>query len=150
MRDCTTQLTRRPATNADLELIYSILRASLGPYVEQTWGKWDDETQRKRFDEVTRAADHSIVELDSEPIGCLCVKQSETEVRLIRLFILPEFQRRGLGTRILEEVLASADKSGLPVSLRVLRVNPARRLYERHGFVVAEQNETHYMMIRSA
>jgi GNAT superfamily N-acetyltransferase len=150
MRDCTTQLTRRPATDADLELIYSMLRASLGPYVEQTWGKWEDEAQRKRFDEVTRAADHSILELDGEPIGCLCVKQSDTEVRLIRLFILPEFQRRGLGTRILEEVLASANELGLPVSLRVLRVNPARRLYERHGFVVAAENETHYTMMRPA
>ncbi len=150
MRDSATQLIRRPATDADLELMYRILRASLGPYIEQTRGKWEDAAQRKRFNEVTRAADHSIVELAGEPIGCLCLKQSDAEIRLVRLFILPEFQRKGIGTGILEEILESADKLRLPVSLRVLRVNPARRLYERHGFVIAAENETHYTMIRPA
>src|SRR5208282_2514944 len=102
----------------DLELIYCILRAALGPYVEQTWGKWDDAAQRKRFDEVTRPEDHSIIELDGLPIGCLCLKKSDVELRLVRLFILPEFQNRGLGTRILQEVLGLADENHLPVRLR--------------------------------
>ena len=148
MRDyATAHLTRRPATDADLDLLYSILRAALGPYVEQTWGMWDDAAQRKRFDQVTRAADHDIIELDGLPIGCLCLK-TDTEVHLIRLFILPEFQNHGFGTRILREVTALADEQRLPIRLRVLRVNPARRLYERHGFAVVEENETHYTMVR--
>jgi len=142
------QITRRPASKQDLEMIYRILRASLGPYIEQTWGKLDDLAQRKRFDEVTRVEDHSIVELQRRPIGCLCFGQSDVEFRLIRLLIRPEFQRLGLGTQILKEVLALADDRRLPVRLRVLRVNPARRLYERHGFLVVSEDETHYTMIR--
>jgi GNAT superfamily N-acetyltransferase len=151
MRDYpSAQLTRRPAADADLPLIFSILRASLGPYVEQTWGVWDEAAQRKRFDEVTRAADHEILETDELPIGCLCLKTSDAEVQLVRLFILPEFQNHGFGTRILREVLALADGQSLPIRLRVLRVNPARRLYERHGFAVVEETETHYTMVRPA
>jgi len=133
-----------------LDLLYSILRAALAPYVEQTWGTWDDTTQRKRFDEVTRAADHVIIELDGLPVGCLCLKTSNAEVRLVRLFILPKFQNQGFGTRILREVLRLADEQRLPTRLRALRVNPARRLYERHGFRVTEENETHYTMVRPA
>jgi GNAT superfamily N-acetyltransferase len=131
-----------------MELIYSILRAALGPYVEQTWGKWDEAAQRQRFDGATRAEDHSIIELEGLPVGCLCLKKSDVELCLVRLFVLPEFQNRGLGTRILREVLEVADQHRLPVRLRVLRVNPARRLYERHGFAVVGESETHYSMTR--
>ena len=148
--DATAQLIRRPATDADLDLIYSIVRAGLRPYVEQTWGPWDEAVQRKRFDEVTRAADHAVIEMDGTPVGCLCLKTAPAEFRLNRLFILPEFQNRGFGTRVLREVLALADEQRLPVRLRVLRVNPARRLYERHGFAVVGENETHYTMVRPA
>ena len=146
--DATAQLTRRPATDADLDLIYSILRAGLRPYVEQTWGTWDEAAQRQRFNEVTRAADHAVIEMDGTPIGCLCLNTAPTEVRLLRLFILPEFQNRGFGTRVLQEVVALAEEQRLPIRLRVLRVNPARRLYERHGFAVVGENETHYTMVR--
>ncbi len=143
-------LIQRPAIDADRDLIYQILHASLGPYVVQTFGQWDDAGQRKRFDQVTRTEDHAILELNGQPVGCLCLRQSETEIRLIRLFILPDFQNRGLGTHALTGILATADERGLPVRLRVLRVNPARRLYERHGFVVTDESEAHYTMIRAA
>ena len=141
-------ITQRAASDADLDLIYQIVRDALGPYVVQTWGAWDDAAQRKRFDEVTRAQDHSILELDGQPIGCVCCREMDGELRLIRLMILPAYQNRGIGTQILREILAFADHRRLPVRLRVLRVNPARRLYERHGFVMGQASETHYTMFR--
>ncbi len=36
----------------------------------------------------------------------------------------------------------------LPVRLRVLRTSPARRLYERFGFVMDGETATHVLMIR--
>ena len=130
--------------------MYAIVRASIGPYVRETWGTWDEADQRRRFDAVTRPEEHDILEVDGVPIGCICVKWSDTEVDLVRLFILPQFQNRGHGTAILREILAAADARGLPVCLRVLRVNPARRLYERHGFAVCGESDTHYSMARPA
>jgi len=143
-----TELTRRQATAADFELIYQILRASLGPYVEQTFGSWDEEIQRKRFEQVTRVEDHQILGLQGKTAGCLCLKEAPDELRLARLFILPEFQRRGLGTAIMKGILELADQRKLPVRLRVMRVNPARRLYERLGFQVIGEDETHFTMLR--
>jgi ribosomal protein S18 acetylase RimI-like enzyme len=43
-------------------------------------------------------------------------------------------------------VLDEARRSGKPVALQVLKVNPARRLYERLGFSVTGENETLYFM----
>lgn len=144
------RVIRRLATAADLDLIYSIRRAALGAYVVKTWGAWDEAAERQRFDEITRVEDHSVLELDGVPIGCICLKKSAVELRLIRLFILPEFQNRGFGTQILKDVLQMAASDHLPIRLRVLRVNPARRFYERHGFSVVGENETHYTMAHPA
>jgi phosphoribosyl 1,2-cyclic phosphodiesterase len=44
------------------------------------------------------------------------------------------------------ELLAEARTAGLPVRLRVFRVNPAQRLYRRLGFVVTGETETHVQM----
>ena len=145
-----TGIERRQATDTDLDLLYEIFCISLRQYVEQTWGTWDERAQRQRFQEVTRPEDHKILQLDGYVIGCVSLKVFETELRLLRLFILPAYQNRGLGSEILEEILAFAHQCELPVRLRVLCVNPARRLYERHGFVVTEKSETHYTMVHAA
>ena len=138
--------TLRPARDYDLEFIYQVLRLALGPYIEQTWGEWDEPEQRRRFEQVTRVEDHQIIELAGEAIGCLCALNRPDELRLVRLFLLPGSQRRGIGTNIITTLLNSAKQRGVPVRLRVLKVNPARRLYERLGFVVSGESETHFMM----
>ncbi len=52
----------------------------------------------------------------------------------ISLALLPEYRNQGMGTHMLESVIALAkpDYSGL--SLSVVASSPARRLYERLGF----------------
>ena len=69
-------------------------------------------------------------------------------MRLARLFIRPQFQNRDFGTQIMQEILMRADQKRLPIRLRVLRVNPARRFYHRIGFRLAAEDATHYTMVR--
>ncbi|MCI0636496.1 MAG: GNAT family N-acetyltransferase [Actinobacteria bacterium] len=142
----TDQIALRVAANEDLEFLFALLRASLGPYVEQTFGPWDDEDQRARFFASTDPATHRVIELDGRPVGCLAVRWLADEVRLDRIFLLPAHQSRGIGTHLVREVVAQACAAGLPVRLRVFRVNPARRLYERLGFATTGETETHVLM----
>ena len=143
-----SSLTQRPATNADLDMMYSILRESLHAYVEQVYGPWDDIAQRARFDAVTQVEHHTMLELDGRPIGFTCITRPPGEIYLNRIMILPEFQNRGLGSQVLRKVIEQGDRDGLPIRLRVMKVNPARRLYERNGFVLTDESNTHYMMER--
>ena len=116
---------------------------ALGPYVEKTWG-WDDALQRRFVDEVLSAGAGQIVVIDGTDAGVWHVAEHDSYTFLISIRLLPEFQNRGIGTRLITDLLNNADK---PVHLQVLKVNPARVLYERLGFQVSGETETHYKMI---
>jgi GNAT superfamily N-acetyltransferase len=55
---------------------------------------------------------------------------------LTQMYLLPSHQNRGIGTSLIRKLALEAKESGRPLRLRVLSVNPARRLYEREGFRV--------------
>ena len=74
------------------------------------------------------------------------VLRSDGELNLANIRVAPEYQGQGIGTRLIGEMLREAHQQGLPVTLRVLKVNPARRLYERLGFVVVGETQTHHLM----
>lgn len=142
-------ITLRPATQDDAEFLFALLRAALGPYVEETYGPWDEDDQRARFFASDPTGTHEIVEADGRRIGCLDVRRLDDQVKLNRVFLLPEYQNRGIGSRLISDVLAEADTAGLPVRLRVFKVNPAQRLYRRLGFAVTDDTGTHLVMERT-
>jgi ribosomal protein S18 acetylase RimI-like enzyme len=61
----------------------------------------------------------------------------------------PDYQNQGIGSRVIKSLLVEAEQQGVPVSLKVLKVNEAaRRLYERFGFSIEEEAEDYYLMRR--
>jgi GNAT superfamily N-acetyltransferase len=90
------------------------------------------------------------VESAGQPIGCLNVEWLPGEVKLKRVFLLPVFQNRGIGSRLVRQVLSEAKSTGLPVRLRVFKVNPAQRLWQRLGFVVSGETDSHILMEHAA
>ena len=73
------------------------------------------------------------------------------EVYLAGIQILPQYQKQGIGTRVLGMVAAEAVGGQVPVTLHVGKRTPAaRRLYERLGFrVVAEEGTRERMAMNS-
>jgi ribosomal protein S18 acetylase RimI-like enzyme len=114
-------------------------------YVEAIWG-WDERFQREHFSNSFNSTTSQIIVVDGRDVGELAVEERSNELFLSGIYILPEYQNRGLGTTILRSLLARARTSGRSVTLQVLKVNPARRLYERLGFVVVGSTETHFLM----
>lgn len=116
------------------------------PHVERAFGVWDEAAQRTRFDETTDPAAHEIVALDGRPVGCQWVREHPDALELVRLYLLPEVQGKGIGTGLVRRLCERAARSGRVVRLRVFRVNPARDLYLRLGFGVVGETETHLLM----
>jgi len=79
-------------------------------------------------------------------IGVMSTEWKPNEFFLKLIEISPRFQRLGIGTAIIRDLLEEACRKQLPMSLCVLKTNPARRLYERLGFRVVGETETHFLM----
>lgn len=135
----------RAARPDDASFLYGLLKSTMRDYVAQIWG-WDERWQQKHFLERFEPSEERIIVCEGRDIGVLAVEQTESEYFLSKIYLLPEYQRQGIGTQLIRSVLDDASRSGLPVTLRVLKVNPARRLYERLGFVEVGETETHYRM----
>ena len=115
------------------------------PVVEQTWG-WDDVDQRARFDATFEPGRLQVVLRGGEDIGVLSVEDRADHVFLRSIEVLPGWQGRAIGTSIIWDVVADARARNLPVRLQVLKVNPARALYERLGFQHLASTPTHHVM----
>ena len=146
----TPEISLRPATSDDSEFAYRTTRDTMREYVLATWGEWNEEEARRRSSENIAAGCTRIIELESTAIGIHVVKREPDAIRLLQIFILPEYQRRGIGSQLIERLLAEARNARLPLRLRVLRVNPAFALYQRMGFKVVEATPERYFMEHSS
>jgi ribosomal protein S18 acetylase RimI-like enzyme len=144
MNDPAFQL--RPASVEDYDFLYALQRATYRDYVIQTWGRWDEAWQQDYFRSHFDPAQEQIIVVDGQDAGALSVDRRPDELFLANIQILPAYQNRGLGTALIRQLLTEAQARGVPLALHVLRVNPARWLYERLGFRVVEETPTHFVM----
>jgi ribosomal protein S18 acetylase RimI-like enzyme len=91
----------------------------------------------------------AIVTVDKQPAGRLLADYGQ-EVRIVDISLLPAFRGKGLGTALLETVIAEAGATKCAVSLHVEASNPARRLYERLGFLDTGERHGPYIGMRRA
>jgi GNAT superfamily N-acetyltransferase len=72
--------------------------------------------------------------MSGEDIGWLQTKTTDSTLFLGQLYLSGHMQRQGIGTRVLQMLIEEARRAGKPVTLGVVKINPARHLYERMGF----------------
>jgi ribosomal protein S18 acetylase RimI-like enzyme len=138
-------ITLRPAQEDDYAFLWELHRTVMRPYVEATWG-WDEAWQADHFRAHVALPRCQIIQSAGVDVGVLIVEAQSDRVFLDLIEILPAYQRAGIGTAVMRQVLSQTMDQGLPVALQVLKVNPARVLYERLGFVVTGETATHYLM----
>lgn len=106
--------------------------------------QWEAQTQshRLQFPDM----DHRIILADDRKAGRIIVDRTSSELRLVDISLLPEYHNQGIGTRILLELQREALQQKKTLSLSVLVSNPAKRLYDRLGFLVVSQGEVYVRM----
>ena len=138
--------TLRPAKGSDREWVWETKKRCFSTYVKQTFGVWNEETQTSRFNATFDSKEIRIINISENAVGYIAYVCTAEELRLFNIMILPEFQNRGLGSAIMRNFLKEAETKRIPFRLQVLKVNPARRLYERLGLNVTGHTDVHYQM----
>lgn len=125
----------RAAGEADRSYLFESYKKTLGPYIERVWG-WDEAFQNLGFWKHNPLLRFQVIMVDEHAVGGLHVEEDQDAVIIRMLFVLPEFQNRGIGSSVILDVLAQARKRQKHVGLKVIKHNPAEHLYRRMGFTV--------------
>ena len=80
------------------------------------------------------------------PVGHLLTAEAPGTLRLVDVALLPEYQNRGLGARVLRDLQRACAGKGQTIVLSVACDNPARELYARLGFVAVAGDEMYTRM----
>ena len=151
------QVTRRAVTEDDLPFLFHVYAGTreeeLAPLPwtaeqKEAFLRQQFEAQHAWWREHYVQAAFDVVMMDGVAAGRLYVDRWPREIRIVDISLLPEYRGRGLGTRLLREIIAEGDAAGKPVSIHVEIHNPARRLYDRLGFVPVEENGAYLLMRR--
>lgn len=149
-------MTLRAATEADAAFVAALYAStrdeelSVVPWTAQqkkAFTDWQSQQQEKHYALHYPQAERLVIER-GEPIGRIYVDTTRLEVRLMDVTLLAPYRRQGLGSRLMEVLLAYADALGREASLHVEPFNPAKSLYERLGFRVAETRGLYEFMVR--
>ena len=134
----------RKADQNDFEDVYSIKIEAMKEYIILTWG-WDEDLQKKFHLQEFKRENIFIIEDDSKKIGTIGINENSEEVVISRLYLIKEYQSRGIGSDIIHKIIN--ENSSKLIRLGVLKINKrAKKLYEELGFVVCGEENNHWKM----
>jgi N-acetylglutamate synthase-like GNAT family acetyltransferase len=141
-------LTLRDAGPDDSEFAYRVKKAAFKENVEKVWG-WNEEEQRQLHKNRFEAQDFRIINLGGIDVGVLAMVISPDCIKVNQLFLLPEYQSKGIGRSCMQLIIDKALEMDLPIRLQVLKVNPrAQAFFLRLGFLTIGETNTHILLER--
>lgn len=136
----------RPAMAADVDVTYAIKQDALKIYIEQVWG-WDEAYQKQLHSNGFEPHFILIIQADGVPVGYIELEENKDFLFIANILIIKAYQNKRIGTILLQNMIQKAKEQQQEVCLEVLKVNEkARKLYERLGFEVYEEDGVKFKM----
>ena len=140
------ELSIRKACTSDSEFVFTVKKAAFREYVEQAWG-WDDGYQQELHNRRFAAQDVCIIQFREVDVGFLAISNTSDMFKVNQVYILPEYQGRGIGSACMTRIIDNANLEQKPVVLQVLKVNTRGiTFYQRLGFTIVGESTTHVQM----
>lgn len=138
-----------PYNDIDYDFVYDVKKNAYKKYVEECWGSWNDEIQKELFEKFINAVkdDAYIINYKGNNIGFYNGETLEDgSYEIGNICIIPEYQGKGFGTKILKDVMKIHKNQDLHI--QYFKQNPVGKLYEKLGFVPNYEKEFHYVMFK--
>jgi GNAT superfamily N-acetyltransferase len=151
----SVSVSLRPATADDEPFLYEVYASTRADEMAQV--PWD-AAQKEAFVKMQFAAQQThyskyyggtsqdIILLGNRPVGRLYVAREDAVIRILDITLLPEHRNQGIGTPLIKELIAEAAVASKPLTIHVETYNPSRRLFERLGFSIIEDEGFYHLM----
>lgn len=113
--------------------------------IERLFG-WDQAHQEANFDGWFNFDEVDIIVADGVDVGWIQQREDGGAIFLGSIYVIPEMQKKGIGTRVIQTVLDRGRQRSQPVTLAVMKINPAIALYKRLGFRITDEDEHKFYM----
>jgi ribosomal protein S18 acetylase RimI-like enzyme len=141
-------ISLRPAIDADQEFLIGVYAGTRADELAQTgWDdsqkdafiRWQYAMQKQEYEARYPDARYDVILVDGVPAGRMWVGADDTQIRLLDIAVIPEFQNRGVGAHLLRQLMDEAMRDNKPLRHMVFVLNEnAFRFYERLGFKTIE------------
>lgn len=133
----------RTMSDADLPFLKQVYRSTREAELQMTG--WP-EVQKAAFIDMQFNAQHlyyqqsygdaayQVIVGEGKDIGRLYIWESETQIRIMDIALLPAARNKGIGTYILDGLIEEATIKQKRINIHVEHNSPALKLYERLGF----------------
>jgi len=140
-------LTLRAAKESDEIFVDALTRISMKHFVEAVW---ETEAERECYYTLNpfEASRTNIVQFEGKDVGRITLRDSKEGRWIVAIHLMPEAQGKGIGRYLLNKVIEKAEQEQKDLYLTVLKVNPAKHLYEKLGFDVYDERDHRYYMKR--
>jgi ribosomal protein S18 acetylase RimI-like enzyme len=130
----------RTASDRDLTFARDVYFETMRWIIERLFG-WDPAREDKNFAQFFRLDEVRIITADEQDVGWIQEQVDDTTINLGSFYVMPMMQRRGIGTQVLQMLLARARNQSKAITLAVVKINPALRFYEKHGFRITHEDQ---------
>ncbi|GHE78614.1 GNAT family N-acetyltransferase [Thalassotalea profundi] len=138
------EISFKRAEFSDRPFLLALRKSSMDKHLHAAGLKLNDEQHLQRIDEFFEES--FLIKYNNKNIGLVKLGMLTDRIHIRQLQIMPEFHNAGIGSKVVRLIKKKAVERTLPVTLNVLLENPAKRLYEREGFITEGQTELEYQM----
>lgn len=129
-----TGLRLRPATPQIGTQLAELRARAMKPSLTAL-GRYDEIRVRARFLDGYSAEHTTLVLLGADLVDFFVLRPGEDHLLLDHLYVAPSSQAMGVGSFVMQHVIARSQDTMLPVRLMALKDSPANGFYRRHGFL---------------
>ena len=130
----------RTACDKDLTFARDVYFETMRWIIERLSG-WDLAREGKNFAQFFKLDEVRIITADEQDVGWIQEQVEDTTINLGSFYVMPMMQRRGIGTQVLQMLLARARNQSKAITLAVVKINPVLHFYEKHGFRITHEDK---------
>lgn len=136
--------------NDDIDHIMTVMEHAFDPGFGEAWNRLQVENAI-----LVPSTHYGLADIDGNPLsagaqpgGFYLSRSSDQEEELLLIAVLPQYRKRGIASRLLEQLIKEAQLRGVSsLFLQMRDGNPAESLYKKYGFSPIGRRKNYYKTI---
>ncbi|WP_164914106.1 GNAT family N-acetyltransferase [Aquimarina sediminis] len=132
------------AQATDRDFLFGLRKLTMVEHLEKAGINLSDAEHLSRVNFNYECA--FVVFKSNKKVGVLKYEEREDTIEILQIQILPDYQGQGVGKSLIEDLVTKSRDLNKRLQLKVLKENPAKKLYERIGFGIISQDDDQFLM----